>query len=58
MALFLVTSRQTVYEQTEIEAENEQEALELAFVNCSSLDWDISDAGDFECISANKIEGD
>jgi len=58
MALFLVTSRQTVYEQTEIEAENEQQALEIAFVECGELDWHTVDAEDFECISANKIEED
>jgi hypothetical protein len=56
MALFLVTSRQTVYEQTKVEAENEQEALELAFVNCSAVDWDIIDATDFECFNAIKLK--
>jgi hypothetical protein len=58
MALFLVTSRQTIYEQTEIEAENEQEALEFAFVNCSSLDWNTIYAEDFEPIKAIKLEED
>jgi hypothetical protein len=55
MALYLVTSRQTVYEQTEVEADSEQQAIELAFENCSDLEWDISDAGDFECFSAIKL---
>lgn len=58
MALFLVTSRQTIYEQTEVEAENEQEALELAFVNCSDLDWNTVYAEDFEPIKAIKLEED
>lgn len=58
MALYLVTTRQTVYEQTEVEAENEQEALELAFVNCSDLDWHTVDAADFEPINAFEIKED
>jgi hypothetical protein len=58
MALFLVTATQTVYEQTEVEAENEQEALEFAFVNCSSLDWHTVDVEDFEPINAIKLEED
>jgi hypothetical protein len=57
MALYLVTSRQTVYEQTEVEADSEQQALEFAFVNCSDLEWDISDAGDFECYHALELKG-
>ena len=58
MALFLVTARQTVYEQTEVEAENEQEALEIAFVECGELDWHTVDAEDFEPIKAIKLEED
>jgi hypothetical protein len=57
MALYLVTSRQTVYEQTKVEADSEQQAIELAFENCSELNWDISDAGDFECYHALEIKG-
>ncbi len=56
MALFLVTSRQTIYEQTEVEAENEQQALEIAFVECGELNWHIVDAEDFEPIEAIKLE--
>jgi hypothetical protein len=56
MALFLVTSRQTIYEQTEVEAENEQQALEIAFVDCGDLDWHTVDAEDFEPIEAFKLE--
>jgi len=55
MALFLVTSRQTIYEQTEVEAENEQQALEIAFVECGELDWHTVDAEDFEPINAFEI---
>jgi hypothetical protein len=58
MALFLVTARQTVYEQTEVEAENEQQALEIAFVECGDLDWHTVDAEDFEPINAIKLEED
>jgi hypothetical protein len=57
MALYLVTSRQTVYEQTKVEADSEQQAIELAFENCSDLEWDISDAGDFECYHALELKG-
>ena len=56
MALFLVTSRQTVYEQTEVEAENEQAALELAFVESNDLSWNTVYAEDFEPIKAIKLE--
>jgi len=55
MALYLVTSRQTVYEQTKVEADSEQQAIELAFENCSDLEWEISNANDFECFSAIKL---
>lgn len=55
MALFLVTTRQTVYEQTEVEASSEAEALELAFVNCSDLDWHTVYADEFEIIKAMKL---
>ena len=58
MALFLVTTRQTVFEQTEVEASTEAEALELAFVNCSDLDWHTVDVADFEPIKAIKLEED
>jgi hypothetical protein len=56
MALFLVTSRQTIYEQTEVEAENEQQALEIAFVECGEFEWHTIDAADFEPIEAIKLE--
>jgi hypothetical protein len=55
MALYLVTTRQTVFEQTEVEASTEAEALELAFVNCSNLDWHTVDVADFEPINAIEI---
>lgn len=58
MALYLVTTRQTVYEQTEVEASSEAEALELAFLNCSDLDWHTVDAADFEPINAFEIKED
>ena len=58
MALFLVTSRQTVYEQTEVEAENEQEALEFAFVESNDLSWHTIYSEDFEPIKAIKLEED
>jgi hypothetical protein len=56
MALYRVTSRQTVYEQTTIEASSEEEALQLAFVNCSEVDWDIIDANDFDVFEAWEIK--
>jgi len=58
MALYLVTSRQTVFEQTKVEADSEQQALEFAFENCGELDFDFIDAGDFECFSAIEIKGE
>lgn len=56
MALYLVTSRQTIYEQTKVEANSEQEALEFAFENCGDLDFDFIDAEYFDCFSAIKLE--
>jgi hypothetical protein len=56
MALFRVTSRQTVYEQTTVEASTEAEAVEIAFLNCSNLDWDMIDATDFETFEAWEIK--
>lgn len=55
MALFLVTSRQTVYEQTKVEASSEAEAVEIAFLNCSNLDWDFIDTSDFETFEAKEL---
>jgi len=48
MAFYIVTSKQTVYEQAKVEASSEAEAIEKAFINCSKLDWDFFDASDFE----------
>jgi hypothetical protein len=58
MALYLVTSRQTVYEQTEVEADSEQQALEFAFVNCSDLDWHTLEVAEFEPINAFELKGE
>ena len=56
MTKYRVTSRQTVYEQTTVEATSEEEALQLAFVNCSEVDWDIIDATDFDVFEAREIK--
>lgn len=55
MAFYIVTSKQTVYEQTKVEASSEAEAIEKAFINCSKLDWDFFDASDFETFEASEI---
>jgi len=56
MKKYRVTSRQTVYEQTTVEATSEEEALELAFMKCSEVDWDMIDAGDFDVFEAREIK--
>ena len=57
MATFKVIASETVYYEADIEAENEQEAMDKAWADSDgNIDWYTCDSSDYQIDGAKLIE--
>ena len=59
MAKFRITASEMVYYEADVEAENEQEAMDKAWTDSDgNIDWYQYDSSDYQIDGATEIEGE